>query len=107
VLDLRQALQETEMFCTELRNKYSHLQSEVSLRDTDILTLKDQLDNSRKHISTMELQMEKMNSTVSRLKSDKDSYERIRESLERELEFSRTELTSKKMLARPGTVGIL
>ena len=98
---MRQALSEAESFCADLKMRVKDSQLECQRKDAELLTLKDQLDKSRKAISAAEIQQEKVSTLISRLKSEKETTERVKIELERELETSRAELNSQKLLARP------
>ena len=74
---------------------------ECQRKDAELHTLHDQLDRSRKAISAAEMQFEKANSTISRLKSEKETMDKVKLELERELESHRSELNSQRLMARP------
>lgn len=105
-LDLRQALNDAEAFCVELRQKVKETQSELTQRESEISSLIEQGDNHRRQISAFELHQEKTSSALHRLKSEKESLEGLKESLESELEHSRLELRTLRLQGKTEASGV-
>jgi len=84
--DLRLALGEAEALCADLRGHVRSLQAERDRLEDDSASLQSALDQQRRRCSDAELTLEKQTADLGRLRGEHESSERVRRSLEAELD---------------------
>ena len=84
--DLRLALGEAETLCADLRGHVRSLQAERDRLEDDSASLQSALDQQRRRCSDAELTLEKQTADLGRLRGENESLERVRRSLEAELD---------------------